>query len=243
MRFAVLSDVHGNVAALRRVVSHLDRQAVDGVINLGDCVSAPLWPKETWEALKELRAHTVRGNHDRWLADDDRVAQSPTIQFTHGALSSDDRAALTALPTTLRIAGEIVAMHGTPDSDTDYLLEDAIDDRLCLATSAAVNDRLHSVSGARVALCGHSHQQNAVWAGDRRLVVNPGSVGCPRYAGNPSPRSNEAGSPHARYAVVTRRNAVWSAELFVLAYDWAPVVERARSVGRPDWADAFAKDG
>jgi len=243
MRLAVVSDVHGNVAALRHVIGHLATQAVDGVINLGDCVTAPLWPKETWETLKELGAHTVRGNHDRWLGDEGRVAQSPVIAFAHGQLSSEDRASLTSLPPTVRIDGDVVAVHGTPASDTEYLLEDSIDDRLCLSTSETVNDRLRTVCGARLVLCGHSHQQNAVWASGRRLVVNPGSVGCPRYAGNPAPWRNEAGSPHARYAVVTRRNGDWSVELFVLAYDWTPVVERALAVGHPDWAEAFAKNG
>ena len=38
-----------------------------------------------------------------------------------------------------------------------------------------------------------------------RLVLNPGSVGCPRYADNEDRLVNEAGSPHARYAIATRR--------------------------------------
>jgi len=66
------------------------------------------------------------------------------------------------------------------------------------------------------------------------------SVGCPAYD-DPTPPAHvsEQGSPHARYAIVTRRNGRWSAELIVLAYDWEAVAERARENGREDWARAF----
>ncbi len=240
MRFAVLSDIHGNVLALRRVIVHLETQGVDGVINLGDCVSGPLWPQETFDALAGLGAVTVRGNHDRWLGDPDGEALRVDA-FTRAELSHDAVVSCANLPSTLEIAGEILAVHGTPGSDTEYLLEDDVDGRLCLAPAHAINERLSGTKHGLV-LCGHSHQQNSVWAAGQRLVLNPGSVGCPRYAGNAAPRRNEAGSPHARYAVVTQRAGVWSAELFVLDYDWAPVISRARSVGFDDWADGFGKD-
>lgn len=241
MRFAVVSDVHGNLVALRRVVAHLRDQSVDGVINLGDCVSAPLWPQETFDLLQELKATTVRGNHDRWLGDDRRAAASETIAFTRDHLSAEARKVLVTLPATQMIGDEILAVHGTPASDTEYLLEDSVNERLCLSTARVVGERLQGTTGSLV-VCGHSHLQNVAWVPERRLVVNPGSVGCPRYAGNAVPSSNEAGSPHARYAVVTRRGGKWSVELFVLEYEWSSVAERARSVGRPDWANAFLKD-
>ena len=241
MRLAVISDVHGNVIALERVTKHLARQGADLVVNLGDCVSAPLWPRETYEALRALNAPTVRGNHDRWLGDAERASRSPMIAFVREQLSADEREALVGLPPTRRIDDDILAVHGTPASDTEYLLEDSVDDRLCLATSAQLEERLRGPT-ERLVLCGHSHQQHTAWAAGARLVVNPGSVGCPRYAGNEVPARNEASSPHARYAIVTRRDGQWSAELFVLEYDWTPVIDRARSLGFDDWADAFEKE-
>jgi predicted phosphodiesterase len=241
LRLAVLSDVHGNLIALERVTKHLAGQGADFVVNLGDCVSAPLWPRETYEALGALNAPTVRGNHDRWLGDIARASGSPMNAFVREPLSSDQRDALVALPPSLRIGDAVLAVHGTPASDTEYLLEDSVDDRLCLATSAQLDERLRGTTQALV-LCGHSHQQHTAWVRGRRLVVNPGSVGCPRYAGNDAPARNEASSPHARYAIVTRRRGEWSAELLVLEYDWSPVIERARSLGFGDWADAFVKE-
>jgi predicted phosphodiesterase len=240
VRIAIISDVHGNVVALRRVLAHLATQSVDLVVNLGDCVSAPLWPSETYDELAQLGATTVRGNHDRVLGNPKWMHDSATVAFASAALSEAARATLVALPTTLLIDDDIFAVHGTPESDVQYLLEDSIDGRLCFATSAMLGERLRGTVGSLV-LCGHSHLQHTAWAPGRRLVINPGSVGCPRYSGNADPWINEAGSAHARYAMATRRAGSWSAELFVLDYDWTPVVERARSVGRDDWATAFMK--
>src|SRR5215471_15524104 len=67
MRIAVLADFHGNLAALEAVVEDLQNRRPDQVVNLGDCVSGPLWPSETAALLMALGWPTVRGNHDRWV--------------------------------------------------------------------------------------------------------------------------------------------------------------------------------
>ena len=66
MRIAVVADIHGNVRALRAVMDDIKQVAPDSVVNLGDCVSGPLWPRETAELLIRFDWPTVRGNHDRW---------------------------------------------------------------------------------------------------------------------------------------------------------------------------------
>jgi hypothetical protein len=67
-------------------------------------------------------------------------------------------------------------------------------------------------------------------------------VGCPRHVDNIEPFRAEASSPHARYAVATRRRDRWSVELIVLDYDWSVVAEQATRNGRGDWAQAFLGD-
>ncbi|MER9595048.1 metallophosphoesterase [Mesorhizobium sp. M0244] len=71
MRIAVLADIHGNVLALDAVLDDLRRRGgADLIVNLGDCVSGPLWPRETMERREALELPTVRGNHDRRVARD-----------------------------------------------------------------------------------------------------------------------------------------------------------------------------
>lgn len=241
MRLAIISDVHGNVVALRRVIEHLQRQSPDLVVNLGDCFTSPLWPRETFDELQQLNAMTVRGNHDRWLGDSTRVEKSPIIGFTANELSVTAREWAVNLPATVQVSPEVFAVHGRPDSDTQYLIEDdGGPGKLSLATTTSLSERLRDVS-AELVLCGHSHLQHSAYASGKRLVVNPGSVGCPRYSDNADPEANEAGSPHARYAVATREHGKWSLEFFALAYDWSPVVDRAVANGYAEWASGFLK--
>jgi predicted phosphodiesterase len=41
-----IADIHGNMPALEEVLADIERRDVDRTINLGDCVSGPLWPRE-----------------------------------------------------------------------------------------------------------------------------------------------------------------------------------------------------
>jgi hypothetical protein len=70
MRIAVIADVHGNAPALEAVRADIARRNVERIVNLGDCVSGPLWPRETVEALITAQWPTVRGNHDRCVGED-----------------------------------------------------------------------------------------------------------------------------------------------------------------------------
>ena len=69
------------------------------------------------------------------------------------------------------------------------------------------------------------------------LIVNSGSVGWPAYDYDvPHPHVMEAGSPHARYAVLHRLKTGWAVEHIALPYDWHAAAEAARRLKRPDRA-------
>ena len=87
MRVAVISDIHGNVRALEAVLADLARRTPDLTVNLGDCVTSPLWPRETFELLETLSLPTVRGNHDRVLAEPADAWRIPSVAFTREALT------------------------------------------------------------------------------------------------------------------------------------------------------------
>ncbi|BDG73660.1 metallophosphoesterase family protein [Roseomonas fluvialis] len=240
MRLAVLSDIHGNLAALDAVLADLETRAVDGVVNLGDCVTGPLWPRETFARLVALDLPTVRGNHDRWILDRPEADLTPAGRFARDALQPPERAWLHALPATLEVAPEILAVHGTPADDSTYLLEDQQDGRLVPAPRATVAARLGDAARPGVVLCGHSHRQALVQGPGGAVILNPGSVGCPAFADSPAAPGLEHRSPHARYAILTRRHGRWGAELLAIDYDWDAAAARAAANGRPDWAVMLA---
>ncbi|HRD75914.1 MAG TPA: metallophosphoesterase family protein [Hyphomicrobiaceae bacterium] len=239
MRIAVISDIHGNLPALEAVLDDIRLRSADLTVNLGDCCASPLWPRETFELLQSLGLPTVRGNHDRWMGERPRSALSRTLNYEYDQLLPQQRAALGVLPATLEFDhGSILAVHGTPASDETFLLEDRVDSRMHLSTPAQIKARLGHV-GAGLVLCGHSHTQQLVHLPAGPVIVNPGSVGLPNYADGPDAPGANARSPHARYAIVTRRANRWSADLIALAYDWDRAARRALDNDRPEWARVY----
>jgi 3',5'-cyclic AMP phosphodiesterase CpdA len=60
-RLAVISDIHGNLRALEAVLTDIETRGADAIVNLGDCATSPLWPRETLDLLESLSFITVRG--------------------------------------------------------------------------------------------------------------------------------------------------------------------------------------
>lgn len=243
MRIAVIADIHGNLAALEAVIGDIGEQRIDQVVDLGDRVSGPLWPRESLERLVELRIPGVRGNHDRQVGASAREGLGLSDAFAFDALDAAQRQSLTDLPFLRAVLPGIEAFHATPGSDERYLLDDIRDGQLFRAPVAKIARRV-GATDARIILCGHSHRADLVQLPDGPLIVNPGSVGCPAYD-DPSghPHVSEAGSPHARYAILQLDGAPErsTVEFRAIAYDWEKAARRAEMNGRAEWAWALRK--
>lgn len=239
VRIAVIADVHGNLPALDAVLADVARRGVPHVVDLGDCVSGPLFPRETADRLLSLRLPTVRGNHERQLLTLDPGRMGAADAHAASTLRPEHRAWMAALPATRRVFGDVLLVHGTPGSDLEYFLHTVTADGLREATDDEVAERAGSAD-AGVILCGHSHLPRAVRLADGRLVVNPGSVGLQAFADDHRfPHRAETGSPHARYAIVERRDDGWTAQPIVVSYDWERAATAAELRGRVDWARAL----
>jgi predicted phosphodiesterase len=259
LRLAVLSDIHGNLPALRAVLAQIDAEHIEQVVNLGDVVSGPLWPRETADRLMGLGWPTIAGNHERQaLAARPSPSPAPGNDdgFAAAELSAAQRAWLQSLPPTLRaLDGAVLLVHGTPHSDLQALLETVSpghqpggDPGVRAASAEEIRQRLgpapgrapgHPAAdrvGSEVLLCGHTHVPRVVML-DGRLLVNPGSVGRPAYSHDqPYPHRVETGSPHARWAVLEQGNHGWQVQLRATAYDWHASADRAARLGFADWA-------
>ncbi|CAN7694447.1 metallophosphoesterase family protein [Mesorhizobium amorphae] len=245
MRIAVLADIHGNVLALDAVLDDLERRGgADLTVNLGDCVSGPLWPRETMEKLEALGLPTVRGNHDRRVAVDPADdTMWPSDRYAQERLTEAQREPLLALPLTLEIVPGVIAFHARPDHDEKYLADAITDGQLVRASLAAIRRRLKPLGPAcRIVLCGHSHRSELVRIPGGPVIFNPGSVGCPAYDDSTPPAHvSEQGSPHARYGIVEldvpgRPDRF---EAFAVDYDHEAAARQAEQAGRPEWAHAL----
>ncbi len=155
-KIAILADIHGNILALEKVVEDLQRRGVDAVVTLGDQISGPLWPKETAQFLMNQNWLQVAGNHDRQLVTKDAATYGLTDRYTDLIIDDIERSWLQSLPASLTIEDEILLFHGTPTSDSKYLLETIANGRVHLSTQKEIQNRLENVRN-RVLLCGHTH--------------------------------------------------------------------------------------
>jgi predicted phosphodiesterase len=242
MRIAVVSDIHGNLPALQAVCEEIDALRPDLVLNLGDIVSGPLWPRETAEWLMARNWPTIAGNHER-QALAAAAGAGDEDAFTAAEITPPQRDWLAALPAAVALAeGAVYCFHGIPGDDLSGLMETVTPGLgrdgypgIRAATDAEVRARLANVAG-EVVLCGHTHVPRAIRL-DGRLIVNPGSVGRPAYDHDqPFDHVVETGSPHARWALVERRARGWQGQLRLTAYDWEASASRAASLGFAAWA-------
>jgi putative phosphoesterase len=234
----VISDVHGNLPALEAVLADLRVRSVSDIVNLGDHVSGPLWPRETAEVLQSQPWIQISGNHDRQVALDDPATHGASDRYAFAELSGQQTAWLRDRPATARHSAGLLLCHGTPASDLEFLLEAVAHERLELLGQAAIARNLGAAS-AEVVCCGHSHMPRTVRAG-QTLIVNPGSVGLQAFRdGGPPAYRSETGAPQARYAILDRRDGQWTVQHLAVGYDHERAAQRAATNGAPEWAHAL----
>lgn len=221
--------------ALTAVLESIAVDGVDVIVNLGDHHSGAVAPAATANLLMRTPAVSIKGNHERQLLEMPRERMGKSDLLAHEQISNDHRQWLAGLPVTAEIAPGVLAFYGTPNNDLEYLLETVTPRGVRPATAVEVTQRLAGYLDYDVLLCGHTHLQRSLRLGGGPLVVNPGSVGWPAYEdGAPFPHLIEAGTPHARYALVDNATGSWGVEFRAIEYPWADAAAIARRNGRPD---------
>ena len=194
MRYALISDVHGNLPALDAVLSDITgRGDVAATYHLGDLVGYSPWPNEVVERLRAAGVSGVAGNYDSTVATDYKHcgcrASSPreeelahvSYEWTRANVSPATKAFLGGLPFRIdlkplggHVAGPTVALvHGTPTLNTVYWTEDRPDE-FCLKMAS-----LAGMKPGDVIAFGHTHKP---WHREAEGIhfVNTGSVGRPK---------------------------------------------------------------
>jgi predicted phosphodiesterase len=236
---AIISDVHGNRWALEAVLEDIDRRGVRDVVNLGDSLYGPLDPAGTARLLRGTAPLSIRGNQDRAILEPGAESGWPaTMRYVMRSIDSGDIEWLGGhVPVAYVAAGRVLLCHGTPAHDDVCLVERITPHGVALHSPEELASGLKAVS-AEVVSCGHSHVPRLLRAADGRLVVNPGSVGLPSYSDDaPYPHAMEAGSPHARYALLSASGEGWHVTHVALTYDWQHAASEAERNGRSDWAE------
>jgi predicted phosphodiesterase len=234
-QLAIIADIHGNSWALEAVLRDIQQKNIRQIVNLGDCLLGPLDPAGTANRLIDLNILTIQGNDDRVLLSPPEKPSSATT-YTLEHLEPTHLEWIRSFPTTAIVANEIFLFHGDLSADEMYLLEEVTPHGVFLRSTTDITAELTNIDQP-IILCGHSHLPRTVFLSARKLIINPGSVGMPAYTSNlPLPHSMESGSPHAKYAVLSKVVNGWRVEHVLVPYDWEKVASVARDNGRSDWA-------
>ena len=233
--FAVIADVHGNVDALLAVLDDIDAQGINDIVNLGDHFSGPLAAAETAEVLRARPMICVRGNHARWLCDQRLENMGVSDAAAYVQLSAEDLGWLRGQAPRLELAEDIFACHATPQDDLTYWLEHVSEDGSVGARPWPDVAGLAGGIGASLSLCAHTHIQRRGDLPDGRVILNPGSVGCPAFDDDtPVYHVVESGTPAACYAIIERSAAGWRSTFHQVPLGhWGEITTNGKSLRFP----------
>lgn len=208
MRIAIVSDVHGNLAALEAVVADLEEQKPDLVVHGGDLAWNGPRPVECVDRIRELGWPGVKGNMDEALLTD---RHDHRIGWTTDRLGEQRLQWLLAHPMEWRDEDRLALVHAVPGDLWRAVKPEADDSEL---------REVYGPLGARLAVYCHIHRPY-VRELDGLTVANSGSVGLPFDR-----------DPRASYLLVTDgRPANRRVE-----YDIERAVREAEEVGHPNAA-------
>ena len=172
MKFAVISDIHGNLPALEATL--VDLPIVDAILCCGDIVGYYPDVNEVCEVLQEREVVAIRGNHDAYvlglLRPDPAKREKYYTDWTRSHLSEPSRRWLASLPEEKKIKADDFSLHvrhASPWDEETYIYPDS-------PSIAKI-----SLKKSEILILGHTHHPMMIRAGEG-YVLNPGSVGQPR---------------------------------------------------------------
>jgi len=193
MMYSIISDIHSNYTALKKVISEIDRLGVKDIINAGDIIGYGCYPNECVDLIRERKIPSVLGNHDAmaigkmersWFNAPARMA----VERNYHELTPENREFIKKLKPAVMI-DNILVVHAQPPKDYIKYLHNA-------------EEAIPLMKNMKQKICifGHTHVPAAIRyeAGSAKEIImdkvkldksakymlNPGSVGQPRD-GNP----------------------------------------------------------
>jgi len=189
MRIAVMGDIHGNLSALKAVLSDTSSKSVDRIFCVGDLVGYGPNPNEVIEIIKQEEISAVMGNYDdavafnlpvcgcNYKSDAERERGEKSLSWTLKHITAENKEFLRELPEELSFnlgKFSLLLFHGSPRALNEYLTDVEDEDLF--------NDITRDYP-ADIYIYGHTHVPY-VKKVSNKLFVNAGSVGFPKD-GNP----------------------------------------------------------
>ena len=244
MKIAVISDIHGNLEAIKTVIEDIKNEKCEKIFCLGDLAMAGPMPKETIDYVrnldKEFNFEIIQGNTDEMIAySSDEIYKKikealPVMGEAYASdiktVTDEQKEYLKNLPKQKEIKiGElkILLVHGSPRRNNEDIFPDL---------DIKVVEEMISSTDANIILCGHTHIPCGYQTTTNQTVINVGSVGRPFST---SPRSC-----YCIVDIIDENSGVFEAKHNLVDYDYeksAKILEQRNFEGSNKLADMLRK--
>lgn len=230
MRIVVMSDIHGNLAALQGFESL--PISYDALYCLGDVVGYGPYPEECVQWIKGRAEIIIQGNHERALTDKHEThlmnsLATEQIRWTRRELSSESIETISTWPIDVKRKPFWVC-HGSPRDPDRYIIG-----------PREVQEALYVLgeTDLSIVLFGHTHypglidDEGNIWyevnkplslLAKKHYLINPGSIGQPRD-----------GSHWASFCLLENKKGRWKVEFFRYPYDVSHTIRGIESKHLP----------
>ena len=245
-RFAVISDIHGNLHALEAVFARIGKLDVQGIICLGDIVGYGPFPGRCIDLVIKHCTSIIQGNHDEAVINEQCEAgfngpARDAVVWTRSVLGPLHLDALSRLKSIDHPHASVMCVHACPvEMLTDYVHDarmatlafDGVDRSICLLGHTHVPmvfeaPRKSFTDGSIKSIEPHElisyvprNEASVSLDSEKRYMCNPGSVGQPRDA-----------DPRASFAVLDLADNTFTVHRE--EYDIAAVQLATQNVGLP----------
>ena len=259
MRYAILSDIHGNAYALEAVLADATKREVDAFIFLGDYCSPLPWSNEVIEMIRHIdKATVICGNNEGYFVDlqgKDHTTwtnkQFMPTYWHYRQLRPENLAYILSLPKTASIADETTQIHLSHSSNIfigktklwpfhtstfrKMMEKEAFNHeeylKLALDTVLSHPELVDDILAlpAGVYLNGHNHLQFHMEY-DCKLFINPGSCG-----------ASADFNPAASYSILQISDGHPEVEECKVSYDYISVAKTLQqstfALEMPEWTE------
>ena len=231
-RVAVITDIHGNLAALESTLAWIDDAGIERIYCGGDLVGYGAYPNEVCALIEERGIPTIYGNYDYAIGRDledcgcayvdqhDRELGQQSVDWTLAHTNQRSKDFMRELPFDLRFdvgATSIHLVHGSPRKVNEYLFEEK---------PPRLYERLAAAEEANTLVFGHTHKPWVHKYGGV-LFVNCGSVGKPKD-----------GDPRAGFAILEEVDGRLDVTIQRVDYDAQQAARDVAAAGLPsEYAD------
>ncbi len=183
MKIAIISDIHGNLEALKSTLQDIKKRNVDKIICLGDTIAKGVHPKECLKLVRENCEIVIQGNSDKYFSmEHANIKELPEeeqkrIKWNQSLITDEDRKYLLSLPFCYEfyMSGSLVRLfHATPIANDKTVVN--ISDIQTKYQMFLPSKNTSTQKIADVVIYGHLHHpyMDKIY---NKTLINVGSVG------------------------------------------------------------------